>query len=106
MLFFTPTEAQGQLDPAPLPVKGQGQQGIALALYGADQAIWGGEVLAAGYEEFTRIAHLEYAPMPGGEAAIREPWRMALGYLAAAWGEEAPGIARRVFPGMENGSTI
>jgi len=63
--------------------------GIALdgTGYGSDGHIWGGEVLVAGYADFTRIAHLEYAPMPGGEAAIREPWRMAVGYLATHFGD-------------------
>ena len=62
--------------------------GIALdgTGYGGDGHVWGGEVLVAGYEGFTRVAHLEYAPMPGGEAVIREPWRMAVGYLAAHFG--------------------
>jgi hydrogenase maturation protein HypF len=61
---------------------------IGLALdgtgYGSDGKIWGGEVLIARMESFERFAHLEYAPMPGGEAAIKEPWRMALGHLRAA----------------------
>jgi hydrogenase maturation protein HypF len=52
--------------------------------YGSDGKIWGGEVLLASLEGFERFAHLEYVPMPGGEAAIREPWRMALGALRAA----------------------
>lgn len=52
--------------------------------YGTDGRIWGGEVLIARLGGFERFAHLEYAPMPGGEAAIREPWRMALGSLHAA----------------------
>jgi hydrogenase maturation protein HypF len=57
--------------------------GIALdgSGYGTDGAIWGGEVLLADFREFERAAHFEYVPMPGGEAAIREPWRMALSYL-------------------------
>jgi len=42
----------------------------------------GGEVLIAGYKDFERAAHFEYVPLPGGEAAIREPWRMAVSYLA------------------------
>ncbi|HEY1159449.1 MAG TPA: carbamoyltransferase HypF [Terracidiphilus sp.] len=52
--------------------------------YGADGRIWGGEVLVSRMDGFERFAHLEYVPMPGGEAAIREPWRMALGHLSAA----------------------
>ena len=61
---------------------------IGLALdgtgYGTDGRIWGGEVLLSRLDGFERFAHLEYVPMPGGEAAIREPWRMALGHLSAA----------------------
>jgi hydrogenase maturation protein HypF len=57
--------------------------------YGTDGRIWGGEVLICRLDgpdpaSFDRFAHLGYVPMPGGEAAIREPWRMALGHLAAA----------------------
>jgi hydrogenase maturation protein HypF len=52
--------------------------------YGSDGHIWGGEVLVSRLESFERFAHLDYVPMPGGEAAIREPWRMALGALHAA----------------------
>ena len=52
--------------------------------YGTDGRIWGGEVLICRLESFERFAHLEYVPMPGGDAAVREPWRMALGALHAA----------------------
>ncbi len=52
--------------------------------YGADGRIWGGEVLLSRLDGFERFAHLDYVPMPGGESAIREPWRMALGHLKAA----------------------
>ena len=47
--------------------------------YGPDGTVWGGEVLIASYTEFERFAHLQYFPLPGGEAAIREPWRIAVG---------------------------
>lgn len=61
---------------------------IGLALdgtgYGTDGKIWGGEVLVCGLSGFERFAHLDYVPMPGGDAAVREPWRMALGHLSAA----------------------
>jgi len=60
--------------------------GIALdgTGYGTDGRIWGGELLVTRLDSFERFAHLSYVPMPGGEAAIREPWRMALGHLDAA----------------------
>jgi hydrogenase maturation protein HypF len=50
--------------------------------YGADGHVWGGEILECDLEEFRRVGHLRYAPMPGGDAAARAPWRAALGYLA------------------------
>jgi hydrogenase maturation protein HypF len=56
--------------------------------YGTDGHIWGGEVLIAGYEDFERAAHFEYVPLPGGAAAVREPWRMAVSYLAHHFGRE------------------
>lgn len=56
--------------------------------YGTDGHIWGGEVLIAGYEGFERAAHFEYVPLPGGAAAIREPWRMAVAYLAQHFGRD------------------
>jgi hydrogenase maturation protein HypF len=61
---------------------------IGLALdgtgYGTDGRIWGGEVLVTRLDSFERFAHLEYVPMPGGEAAVREPWRMAFAALRTA----------------------
>jgi len=49
--------------------------------YGEDGAIWGGEFLVGTTGSFNRAAHLEYIPLPGGEKAIEEPWRMAASYL-------------------------
>ena len=64
---------------------------IGLALdgtgYGVDGCVWGGEVLIATLEGFERFAHLKYVAMPGSEAAVRQPWRMAFGHLYAALGE-------------------
>lgn len=49
--------------------------------YGPDDTIWGGEFLIAQVDHFQRFACLEPVRMPGGEHAIREPWRMALGHI-------------------------
>ncbi len=56
--------------------------------YGSDGHIWGGEVLVADYQDFQRAAHFEYVAMPGGAAAIHEPWRMAVSYLAHHFGRD------------------
>ncbi len=65
--------------------------------YGLDRRIWGGEVLVSTLSGFARFAHLDYVPMPGGEAAIREPWRMALGHLNhAGFDVESPDILNLV----------
>jgi hydrogenase maturation protein HypF len=64
--------------------------------HGPDQAIWGGEVLLADYHEFRRLAHLKYLPLPGGDAAIRRPYRVALAHLWAAgmpWSDDLPCMA-------------
>ncbi|HTK10979.1 MAG TPA: carbamoyltransferase HypF [Ktedonobacteraceae bacterium] len=50
--------------------------------YGTDGALWGCEVMVADLLNFERVAHLTYVPLPGGEQAIRQPWRMAATYLA------------------------
>ena len=50
--------------------------------YGDDGQVWGGEFLVADLAEYTRVGRLRYAPLPGGDAATRAPWRVARGYLA------------------------
>ncbi|MGB8203017.1 MAG: carbamoyltransferase HypF, partial [Pseudonocardiaceae bacterium] len=65
------------------PVLGVAFDGLG---YGSDGTLWGGEFLLADLVGFQRLAHLVPVPMPGGTAAIRQPWRMAAAYL----GTEAP----------------
>ncbi len=60
------------------PVLGLAMDGTG---YGADSAIWGGEFLIADYVDYRRPFHLEYFPLPGGDAAIRRPARTALALL-------------------------
>ncbi len=56
---------------------------------GADRHIWGGEFLVADYKSFNRVGHLEYLPLPGGDAAIKKPYRTAIGYILSLLGEDA-----------------
>jgi hydrogenase maturation protein HypF len=60
--------------------------------YGQDGGAWGGEFLLTDYSSFTRIAHFKPVPLPGGDRAAREPWRMALSYLKEAYGDEVPSL--------------
>lgn len=62
--------------------------------YGADRALWGGEVLIANQVDYERFANLAYMPLPGGEAAIRHPLRMAYGMLWTYDLLEHPAAAR------------
>lgn len=57
--------------------------------YGTDDTIWGGEFLVGGYDRFRRAGHFRPVRLPGGDAAVREPWRMALAYLYLAYGRAA-----------------
>jgi hydrogenase maturation protein HypF len=78
-----------------------GETGPALALVfdgtglGTDGTLWGGELLRCDLSSFERLSHLTPVPLPGGEAAIREPWRLAAMYLELA-GRPVP-LERRPF---------
>lgn len=50
--------------------------------YGDDGAVWGAEILVADFAGYQRVGQLRYARLPGGDAAMRRPWRAALGYLS------------------------
>jgi hydrogenase maturation protein HypF len=58
--------------------------------YGTDGQIWGGEVLTCDFSAFERRLHLRYVALPGGDTAIREPWRAALSYVRDAFGRHVP----------------
>lgn len=61
--------------------------------YGPDGTIWGGEILIGDCSDYTRYAFLEPLPLPGGDIAVREPWRTAVGYLTALFGSNIPNLA-------------
>jgi hydrogenase maturation protein HypF len=69
------------------PVIGVAFDGLG---FGPDGTIWGGEILVADLAGYERVAHLAPVAMPGGAAAIREPWRMAAAYLDAAYEGAVP----------------
>ncbi|MBL7175046.1 MAG: carbamoyltransferase HypF [Desulfobacteraceae bacterium] len=71
--------------------------------YGTDGRIWGGEVLLARVDRFDRLAHFGYIPMPGGNAAIEEPWRMAVSYLYHAFDETFWNLKLPLFEHIEKG---
>lgn len=76
------------------PVVGVAFDGLG---YGVDGTLWGGELLIADAAGYRRAGHLEAVRLPGGAAAIREPWRMAASYLRACYGDDPPRlpVARR-----------
>lgn len=64
--------------------------------YGTDGSIWGGEILLGSYSDVTRVAHLAPVALPGGDAAIKHPARIALSHLRSAglaWDERLPAVA-------------
>jgi hydrogenase maturation protein HypF len=66
--------------------------------YGPDGTIWGGEIMIADRRQYERAYHLLPVPLPGGEAAISRPGRMALSHLIMALGDDALSKARRLLP--------
>jgi len=68
--------------------------------YGPDGTVWGGEILIADRRDYRRAFHLRPVPLPGGEAAIRRPGRMALSHLMDAFGGEGIEKARKLLPDL------
>lgn len=69
--------------------------------YGPDGCSWGFEILTGDYTDFQREVHLAYVPLPGGDQAVRNPWRTAVSYLFTYCGDDAGPLAKRLFPGKE-----
>jgi hydrogenase maturation protein HypF len=70
--------------------------------YGSDGNIWGGEFIIADLKGFTRFSHFDYVPMPGGEKAITEPWRMAYSYLFKYFGDSFDFKSVPLFSSVDN----
>ena len=83
------------------PVLGIAYDGLG---YGPDGSLWGGEMLVADFSSWHRVAHLLPVRMPGGVAAIREPWRMGAVWSAAAVGREE--AARRMQTSGVDATTV
>jgi len=60
--------------------------------YGTDATIWGGEILIGDCSGFQRYGHFEPLPLPGGDAAVQEPWRAAVAWLAVTYGSRLPDL--------------
>jgi hydrogenase maturation protein HypF len=71
--------------------------------YGMDGRIWGGEFLLADFRRFRRLAHFKYVPLPGGETAIKRPYRMAVSHLLSALGDEALDLPLTLWSMLEPG---
>ncbi|MEK6636029.1 MAG: carbamoyltransferase HypF, partial [Planctomycetota bacterium] len=70
--------------------------------YGDDGNLWGGEFLIADLSGYERVGHLDYVPMPGGNKAIKEPWRMAISYLYQIYGNDISSIPPLSLPQFRN----
>jgi hydrogenase maturation protein HypF len=72
--------------------------------FGLDGKIWGGEFFVSSYHGFQRIAHFKYLPLPGGEKAIKEPWRMAAAFLYSIYGDEMLGLDIEFIKSLDPGN--
>ena len=69
--------------------------------FGDDGTIWGGEFFVCDLAEYKRVAWFQPTPMPGGEKAIEQPWRMAISYLYQAYGRDILNFAPGIIPAFE-----
>jgi len=83
------------------PVIGLAMDGLG---YGTDDTLWGGEVLIVDHCGFERFMTFKNIPMPGGTAAIREPWRMAVSFLYSSFGDEVLNLKIPFIKNLERSS--
>lgn len=67
---------------------------------GDDGHIWGSEVMIADLNHYKRFSHMAYIPLPGGDKAVEEPWRIALALLYQAFGKDCIAYAGKIFPSV------
>ncbi|MDI6784278.1 MAG: carbamoyltransferase HypF [bacterium] len=88
-----------------LAENGVAEKGIGIAFdgtgYGTDGNIWGCEFLIADEQSFDRVGHLDYVPLPGGDIAAEENWRMAVSYLYAIYREEMTKLPLALFKAID-----
>ena len=85
------------------PVIGVSMDGTG---YGDDGAVWGGEFMLASKDNYERLYHLEYVPMPGGDRAVLEPARMALSHLRNVAGADESKRRMETFLGDRQAETL
>ena len=73
--------------------------------FGPDGGVWGCEMMVADRVEYERRGHLDYVPLPGGDAAVKEPWRMAVSHLKSAFGSETTRLDLDVLARQDPGKT-
>jgi hydrogenase maturation protein HypF len=69
--------------------------------YGDDGNIWGGEFFVCDLLAYTRVTHFDYVPLPGGDLAVEEPWRIAVSWLRKVYGKEFRNLGFSFFPEIE-----
>jgi hydrogenase maturation protein HypF len=73
--------------------------------YGPDGTVWGGEILRVDDEGFERLGHFRQVPLPGGDKAVKEPWRMAVSYLWSLYPNDIERVCRELLKGADPNKT-
>jgi hydrogenase maturation protein HypF len=73
--------------------------------YGPDGTVWGGEILRVDEDGFERLGHFRQVPLPGGDKAVKEPWRMAVSYLWSLYPNDIERVCRELLKGADPNKT-